>query len=127
MARTVVESALNVLDGEQVVIGTSHVGLFNAKAAWPCALIRFRSGEDGADLELLDVLATEDLAERFDEVVVVSGDGIFADVVAGLGGDGVQVTVASWASSLSARLRLAAGRTLLLDDWAGHHTCKESA
>src|SRR5437870_5832613 len=91
-ARNVVESALNVVNGEQVVIGTSHLGLFNAKSAWPCARMKVRSGQDGADIELLDVLATEDLARRFDEVVVVSGDGIFADAVARLGGSGVQVT-----------------------------------
>ncbi len=126
-ARTTVESALNVVEGEQVVIGTSHVGLFNAKGAWPCARVRVRSGENGADIELLDVLTTEHVAERFDEVVVVSGDGIFADVVARLGGWGVEVTVASWSASLSTRLHLAAGRTVLLDDWASHHPSMEIA
>lgn len=34
-ARTVVKSALNVVEGEQVVIGISHIGLFNAKALGP--------------------------------------------------------------------------------------------
>lgn len=125
--RAIVESALNVTEGEQVVIGTSHVGLFNAKTAWPSARVKVRSGADGADLELLDVLATERIEDRFDELVVVSGDGIFTDVVARLGGCGVTVTVASWAKSLSVRLHLAAGRTVYLDDWASHHTYKETA
>jgi NYN domain len=126
-ARVVVETALEVSDGEQVVIGTSHVGLFNTKAAWPSARVRIRSGPDGADIELLDVLANERIYERFDEVVLVSGDGVFADVVARLGGRGVQVTVASWSISLAARLRLAAKRTVYLDGWVNSRTYKELA
>jgi hypothetical protein len=40
-----------------------------------------RSGADGANLARLDVLASEHVAERFDEVVLVWGDGIFADAI----------------------------------------------
>ncbi len=126
-ARSVIESALDVQEGEQIVIGTSHTGLFNAKAAWPCARVKARSGEDGADLELLDVLTSEGIEQRFDEVVLVSGDHIFVEAVAALGGCGVIVTVASWTQSLSSRLRLAAAHTVYLDDWAGQHTYKEIA
>ncbi len=126
-ARVVVESSLDVKVGEQVVIGTSHIGLFNSKAAWPCARIKVRSGGDGADLELLDVLTTEGIEERFDEVIVVSGDHIFVDAIASLGRSGVKVTVASWAQSLSSRLRLAAAHTVHLDDLVGQHAHKEIA
>lgn len=124
-ARAVVETVLNVQAGEQVVIGTSHAGLFNAKSAWPCARVKVRSGENGADIELLDVLTTERIAERFDEVVLVSGDHIFVEAVAALGGSGVSVTVASWAQSLSSRLRLAAANSVYLDDWVSQHTYQE--
>ena len=124
-ARAVVETVLNVQAGEQVVIGTSHAGLFNAKSAWPCARVKARSGENGADIELLDVLMTERIAERFDEVVLVSGDHIFVEAVAALGGSGVSVTVASWAQSLSSRLRLAAANSVYLDDWVSQHTYQE--
>lgn len=126
-ARTVVEDALDVREGEQVVIGTSHLGLFNAKTAWPCARVKVRAGDDGADLELVDVLTYERIAERFDEVILVSGDHIFAEAVAVLGGSGVMVTVASWAESLSARLRLTAARTVYLDHRARSHTYEEAA
>lgn len=119
-ARTVIESALLGTHDEQVVIGTSHCGLFNVKDAWPCARVEVRSGPDGADLELLEVLTTEHLASRFDEVVLVSGDGIFAEAVADLGRSGVHVVVAAWADGLSTRLRLAANQTLALDGWHGH-------
>jgi hypothetical protein len=125
-ARNVVVSALAVAEGEQVVLATSHIGLFHSKSAWPSARVKARSRDDGADLELLDVLTTEHIEERFDEVVLVSGDGIFAEAVARFGSAGVTVTVASWAESLSTRLRLAAGRTVYLNEWVGK-THKEIA
>ena len=50
--------------------------------------------------------------ERYDEVVLASGDGIFADRVADLAGRGVPVTVVSRPGSLSHRLRLAATEVL---------------
>ncbi len=124
-ARAIVESALCVQVGEQVVIGTSHAGLFNAKSAWPCARVKARSGENGADIELLDVLTAERIEERFDEVVLVSGDHIFVEAIAALGGSGVRVTVASWAQSMSSRLRLAAANTVYLDDWVSQYGYKE--
>lgn len=125
--RSVIEAALSVAEGEQVVIGTCHLGLFNAKSAWSRARVKVRSGENGADMELLDVLTKEDIDRRFDEIVVVSGDGIFADAVAELAARGVRVTVASWVESLSAKLRLAADHTVYLDDWAADHAYKEIA
>ncbi|MHB1819881.1 MAG: NYN domain-containing protein [Streptosporangiaceae bacterium] len=115
-ARDVVVGSVAVAEREQVIVGTSHVGAFNTRAAWPCARLLVRSGANGADLVLLGVMQTERIAQRFDEVVLVSGDGIFADTVAALGTLGVTVTVASWASCLSARLRLAAARTIYLLD-----------
>jgi uncharacterized LabA/DUF88 family protein len=74
-----------------------------------------RSGEDGADLALLDVLLGERVAARFDEVVLASGDGIFTDAVAALGTAGVDVTVLARSGHCSKRLRLAARHTVLLE------------
>jgi hypothetical protein len=115
-ARAVVIESLAVDEFEQVVVGTSHVGAFNAWAVWPSVRVRIRSGQNGADLALLDVMEYERIEQRFDEIVLVSGDGIFADVVARLGAVGARVTVASWAESLSTRLRLAAARVIYLND-----------
>ena len=115
-ARNIIETAVSIADDEQVVVAMSHVGLLNTSAAWPTARLRVRSGQDGADRELLQVLQTERIAERFDEVVLVSGDGIFTDVVSRLGGQGVRVTAVAWKHCMSARLRLAASATVLLDD-----------
>lgn len=126
-ARAVVEATLHVADGEQVVVGTSHIGMFNARDAWPGARLKIRSGQNGADLELLDVLETEHVEERFDEILLASGDGVFTDVVAHLGRCGVKVTVAAWPTSMSARLRLAAGCIVYLDGKMGHGSQKEIA
>jgi hypothetical protein len=119
-AHDVVTCSLEIQATEQVVIGTSHVGMFNVSSSWPGARLRVRSGENGADLELLDVIEREGIEYRFDELALVSGDGIFTDAVARLGVYGVKVTVAAWPESLSKCLRLAAAKIVYLTD--GHAT-----
>lgn len=89
---------------EMVVIGTSHsMNMFTA-SIWKGARQVFGRGVDGADRALLKVMVEEGVGERFDEVVLVSGDGIFADAVRALRADGVKVIVDSRAKSLSYRL-----------------------
>jgi hypothetical protein len=100
---------------DQVEIGSSHLTLVNAALGWPRAHYRTRSGPDGADLALLDVLRYEDVARRFTNVAIGSGDHIFAEAAARLAAQGVKVTVVSLSSNLSARLRLAACEVILLD------------
>ena len=111
-ARRSIEEAIALGDREQVVIGSSHVGVMPTGVAWRGPRIVMRSGADGADLALLDVLADESVDERFDEVVLVSGDGIFTDAVASLASAGVAVTVLAHDGGCSRRLRMAAHRTL---------------
>jgi hypothetical protein len=84
---------LNVDD--QVVIAASHLGLLNAALGWPHARYRVRSGKDGADLELLDVLEHENVAARFTHVVIGSSDKIFDHTATSLAARGVEVTVVS--------------------------------
>jgi hypothetical protein len=100
---------------DQVVVASSHLTLLNAALAWPHAQYRVRSGRDGADLELLDVLRHENVAARFAHVVIGSGDGIFTSAVAQLASAGAWVTVVSRQSSLSAGLALAARQIVYLD------------
>jgi hypothetical protein len=92
--------------------------LFTATAwAWPNATRKLlATGLNGADLALVRILATESVERRFDQVVVVSGDAIFASEVARLGHAGVKTTVLSRASALSRRLRLAATDALALPE-----------
>jgi hypothetical protein len=100
---------------DQVVMAASHLGLLNAALAWPHARYRVRSGRNGADLELLDVLLHEDVPTRFAHVVIGSGDGMFVRAAAALTAGGVRVTVASRPESLSHHLRHAASDVVYLD------------
>lgn len=100
--------------GDLVVVACSHHAFGSVAWEWPCARHIPRSGKDGADLALLGVLAGEDVAERFQHVVVASGDAIFTDAVARLGMQGVSVTVVARHESLSRTLRLASQQHLLL-------------
>ena len=63
---------------DQVVMASSRLGFLNAALGWPHARYRVRSGPNGADHELLDVLEHEDVAARFSHVVIGSGDWRFS-------------------------------------------------
>jgi hypothetical protein len=80
---------------DQVVVATNHHGLLNAALGWPHARYRVRSGPDGADMELLDVLEYENVATRFSHVVIGSSDRIFDHAAKTLAAHGVRVTVVS--------------------------------
>jgi NYN domain len=100
---------------DQVVLAASHLGLLNAGLGWPHARYRVRSGKDGADLELIDVLEHENVAARFTHVVIGSGDGLFGQAAASLAARGVRITVVSRWGSLAYDLAKVAGDVIYLD------------
>ena len=100
---------------DQVVVASSHLTLLNAALGWPHARYRIRSGPDGADLELLDVLLCEDIVARFTHVTIGSGDGVFAEAASSLGAAGISVTAVSRRERLSPRLALAAREVIYLN------------
>ena len=100
---------------DQVVLAASHLGLLNAGLGWPHARYRVRSGKDGADLELLDVLEHENVAARFSHVVIGSGDGRFGAAAASLAARGVYITVVSRRDSLARGLARIARNVIYLD------------
>jgi hypothetical protein len=101
-------------DDDQVVMAASHLALLDAARGWPHARYRVRSGRDGADLELLDVLEHENVATRFRHVVIGSGDGIFSRAAETLAGRGVHITVVSRRGSLSEDLARFASNVIYL-------------
>ena len=105
---------------DQVVVACNHLALVDTALGWPGARYRVRSGPDGADLELLDVLCQENVLDRFSRFVIASGDGVFAAAAASLAAAGRWVTVVSRRESLAARLRLAACEVVWMD--APDHT-----
>ena len=82
---------------------------------------RIRKGADGADLTLLDALeqmpvtAIESERTPIIEVVVMSGDGIFTQVVRDFVTRGLDVVVVSRKGQLSRDLESAASRVFLMD------------
>lgn len=118
IAWNAVADAIQLEDGDQVVVGVGPSSLLASGMDHPDARFVLGRGLSGADLALVDVLRGEHVAGRFGEVVIVSGDGIFAETAAELARQGVAVTVVCRIGHLSSRLRLAARHVVLLPDFA---------
>jgi hypothetical protein len=101
-------------DQSQRIVACSHHAARTVAFAFPAARRLWRSGRDGADLALLDVLQHESVHQRFGRVTICSGDGIFAETAAWLAGVEVHVTVVSKKGHLAARLELAARTVIFL-------------
>ncbi|MCU0259312.1 MAG: NYN domain-containing protein, partial [Solirubrobacteraceae bacterium] len=108
--------AARITAHDEVILATSHATAKAVWFAWPAGRRLVRSGADGADLALLDVIHGEALADRFDRVVIASGDGIFAPACAELDAAGCRVLVVSRPGALSRRLAAVAPELALIDD-----------
>ena len=101
MVKSRIEQVYKPNAGDLIVIGVSHSNNVFPASSWNGARIKFRTGHNGADLALEEVLSNENVESRFSEVVIVSGDGLFAKQAARLKSLGVKVTVDSRPSQLS--------------------------
>ena len=99
-----------------VVAACSHLAAKSAAFSWHEARWKFRSGKDGADLALIEELVPNFVANRFDHLILGSGDGIFTEHVNDLIAAGVAVTVVSRKAALSQKLKQAATSWILIDD-----------
>ncbi|HAM21428.1 MAG TPA: hypothetical protein DCQ04_03995 [Actinobacteria bacterium] len=98
---------------DHVVLACNHGACLDVGLGWPGPRLLVRSGHDGADQALLDVLADEGIEVRFTGVVIASGDGIFTEAAARLAQAGLEVLVVSRIAALSKRLTLAAHRIVV--------------
>jgi hypothetical protein len=98
---------------DQVTVAVDGSGLASVAWTWREARCVPGRGKDGADRALLEVLG-ERVAQRYDRVVLASGDGIFAGTVADLVDRGVHVTVVAHGTGLSRRLAAVASEVVLL-------------
>ena len=105
--RRVLERWLELRPDDQVVIAADISTVTNVHQAWPKARILAGRCENGADLRLLEVME-ESLPERFGEMILVSGDRIFAEKISELAGQGLPTRVYAHETSLSKRLKFAA-------------------
>lgn len=106
---------LDIKYGEIVVIATDKGSFFTVNVGWEGPRVLMGMGPDGADIRLVDEIESMNLGQ-FDEIALVSGDGIFADPVARAAELGVPTTVYTHRSQLSHRLRLAATEVHLSED-----------
>jgi hypothetical protein len=104
-----------VAPGDHVIVATSHHNLLAAGFGWPNARHLVRSGPNGADLALQEVMAHERLEHRFGACILLTGDGGFAHPVAALIGRGLPVKVIAPIGRMSAALKLAATASHELD------------
>jgi hypothetical protein len=86
-----------------------------AGLAWPGAQLLIGHGPNGADAALLRWAEDAALPDRFDAVVIASGDNAFAPLAAALRRAGLSVVVASWRTSCSRGLARAATSVRWLD------------
>lgn len=114
--RTLYRTRLNPGAADHVVLACNHLAFRTAGFGWLDSRHMIRSGKDGADRELLDVMHHENIAQRFARVAIASGDGAFADEATRLAKLGCQLIVISRKEALSARLALAAHEVIYLDD-----------
>jgi hypothetical protein len=89
---------------------------FAAKTAFPGAEVKVARGKDGADLALIYHEQVDWLADRFDHVVVASGDHIFAGLLASLRLAGVATTLVGREHSISRHSRCQADIVLTLPE-----------
>ncbi len=116
-AQTAIEAVVRPRADDQLVLACRRFSVDIVGFEWVgIHRLRFRNGVDAADLELLDMLETEQIGEWFAEAVLVSGDGIFADTISRLAmTSGTEVTVVTRPDACSRRLRMAAKSVLHID------------
>ena len=100
------------------VVACAHINAKSVWFNWPEARFLVRSGPDGADLCLLDVIANERIAERFGTVIIGSADHIFSEAAARLAAQGTRVVAAIGHGRISSKLRMAVHDVVRLPlDW----------
>lgn len=113
-----------------VFIAMSHFAAAAILLEWPdSAERRLQSGDDGADLALIEMLYDTLAITEVDRVVIASGDGIFAEHAARLQQKEIEVMVATAYGQLSRRLAFAARNSvdLLADDLSATSTMRKAA
>ena len=106
-ARKVYLETVNHGESDQYLVTvSSHHNLESVAFGWPGATLKFLEGHDGADILLAEAMLDDHLEERFDRVVVASGDGGLAPFVSRLQKQVDKVVVVSQPSAISISMRL---------------------
>lgn len=106
---------LDIQEGEIVIIASDKSGILNVNAGWKGPRLLMGMGPNGADHRLIEEIERMNFGQ-FDEIALVSGDGIFANPVAFAAEFGVPTKVYSHGVQLSHQLRFAASEVFLAED-----------
>ena len=109
--RTVVGTMLTTFQSHLTVVATGPSALEQTpEIYWDWSDCRFLKGHglDGADKELIRVLADEPAASASSNILLWSGDGIFSDSLSRLRSHGCRISVFGPLGSISRRLHSAA-------------------
>jgi len=101
-------------DSAPLVVACNHKAMKTVAFHFASALLRQRSGRDGADDALLEEMADLRVMARYDLITLCSGDGKFTAAVAQLGAMGIETTVVAIEGHLSKALAMAAHHVVLL-------------
>ncbi len=103
-------------------IGVSHFNLAAASFGWGSGVARYlvRSGNDGADLALLELLSDPSTLTRFNKIVIASGDGIFSKSNQMLAARGIQTTYVARQDAVARDIFLSGCGFMLLPPRACH-------
>lgn len=101
---------------DMVIVGCNPSMAFRAKDLFPNAQIVTGRGKDGADAALIDMIDIRHAAERFNELVIVSGDHAFAPIAHAARKVGLSVRVVAPRHGLSTALRVFADTAVILPD-----------
>jgi hypothetical protein len=108
------ELAARVRKGDHLIVASNPALAIDVLAAFPAARLIFRSGHDGADKALIDSAEPDDVARRYFQVVIGSGDGRFTRLAQELGSRNVPVVVVARRSRLARELAHYAHRVIYL-------------
>ena len=98
---------LNIQEGEIVIIAADRSGIFHVNEGWNGPRLLVGLGHNGADLRLIEEIDRMNIGQ-FDEIALVSGGVIFADVVAKAADQGVPTTVYGHEGQISEHLQFTA-------------------
>ena len=100
------------------IIACSHHNATTVFFGWGAipAQTLMRSGENGAELALIEECLAQVEKLNVSHVVIGSGDGLFLDLVIELQSRGIEVTVFGVEGHTSRRLRMAANHAIILPD-----------
>ena len=99
---------------DHVIVAVNPMLAMAAGSEWPGTRIRVGKGPDGADRALINELQDPRwVASHYDRVVIGSGDGIFASIIASMRGYGIAVGVLARERHVSRALKRSADFVML--------------